>query len=442
MSPIRKILAVRSRVIPAFVALLIGLASWQAAAAEPTDGSQDPNQILFEKGMKALRSDQLFSAIEAFQQILSNAPDLHRARLELAVAYYRALDYDKARKAAEKVLKDPHVPPNVRVSILAFLAQVNEDQKKLDVPSRFTPFVSVGTMYDSNVNIGPISDIVPYQGQLLTVLPSSLPKSDTAVVLSAGVVHRYQPGKRFRAGQQVGQFLWQSELDAYQRSYFQQHAFDLSVLSASTGPAWVVLRHWRAALPVQLDYVWLGGHGLALFSSLNPRVTWQLKDAEVSVDGTLSKRSYRDDRPTTQGGNGGRDGLYRRAGVSYAHYFNERKVAIQGGVEWYDFSADDNQFGYTGPGGYLAAFVHAWSGGTIYGRLYYNDLNYDGVDTLGVVRDEQDREATIGFKHRFTTGRLEKWSINGVFRYTDNRSNDAVYRYRRRQVSLSLSRNF
>ena len=173
MSPIRKILAVRSRVIPAFVALLIGLASWQAAAAEPTDGSQDPNQILFEKGMKALRSDQLFSAIEAFQQILSNAPDLHRARLELAVAYYRALDYDKARKAAEKVLKDPHVPPNVRVSILAFLAQVNEDQKKLDVPSRFTPFVSVGTMYDSNVNIGPISDIVPYQGQLLTVLPSS-----------------------------------------------------------------------------------------------------------------------------------------------------------------------------------------------------------------------------------------------------------------------------
>ncbi|MGA7802324.1 MAG: surface lipoprotein assembly modifier [Gammaproteobacteria bacterium] len=434
--------AVLRRVSSVFLALLIGAMSWQAEAAEPTAQTPDPNQVLFEQGMQALHGDQLFSAMEAFQQILSSAPGLHRARLELAVAYYRALDYAKARAEAQRVLKDPHVPPNVRVSILAFLAQVNEDQKKLAVPSHFTPFVSVGAMYDSNVNVGPVSDIVQSQGRVLTVLPGSLPKSDSAVVLSAGVTHRYQPGRRFRSGQQVGQFLWQSELDAYQRSYFQQHAYNLSVLSASTGPAWVVLRHWRAAVPLQLDYIWLGGHDLALFSSLNPRVTWQLPRAEVSLDGTLAKRHYRDNRPTDQGGNAGHDGVYRRAGVSYAHYFNERKVAVQAGVDWYDFSADDAQFGYSGPGGYLATFVRAWSGGTVYGRVYYNDLKYDGIDTLGVVRDEQEREATVGVEHRFTAGRLEKWSLNGSFRYTDNRSNDPVYRYRRRQLNLTLSRNF
>ncbi|HKK13930.1 MAG TPA: hypothetical protein VKA14_04645, partial [Gammaproteobacteria bacterium] len=224
----------------------LGLLSVQARAEQASTPAKDPNEILFEKGMKALRDDRLVSAIEAFRTILSNAPDLHRARLELALAYYRSLAYEKARKAAERVLKDPTVPPNVRVTVLAFLAQVKEDQKRLSVKNHFTPSISFGLMYDSNVNIGPISDVVQIGNQSLVIAPGSRPKSDSATVFSAGLVHRYQPGKRFRAGQRVGQFLWQSEVDLYHRAYFSEHDYNLSVLSASTGPAWVVPRHWRA----------------------------------------------------------------------------------------------------------------------------------------------------------------------------------------------------
>jgi len=68
-------------------ALLAALVSPLARAAD-----RDANELerLFRDGMTAPQEDRLRSAIEAFQTILANDPSLHRARLELAVAYYRA----------------------------------------------------------------------------------------------------------------------------------------------------------------------------------------------------------------------------------------------------------------------------------------------------------------------------------------------------------------
>lgn len=415
-----------------------------ALPAQPAPGKPDPYEKLFRQGMNALHGDQLFSAIAAFQELLDNAPGLNRARLELAVAYDRTLQYGKARREARRVLEDPHVPPAVRVSILAFLAQVNEDEKQMQVSNSFKPFVSVGAMYDSNVNFGPASDVIPLGGgALATVQPGSLAKSSSAVVLSAGVIQTYRPGRSFRAGQQAGQFLWQNEFDAYQRSYLQHPGYNLSVASASTGPAWVVLRHWRASVPLQLQFIGLGGGPLALFTSLNPQVIWQLPKAEVSLGASLSNRHYTNDRPSVDGGDGGYAGFYKRVSVSYARYFDARKVALQGEVEWYNFSAHESQFAYRGPGAYLAAFVRVWRGATVFGRLYYNHLKYGGpASFVGVVRDDQERQAVVGVEHQFTTGGLQKWALKATYRFTKNSSNDAVYSYLRRQVSLTLSRNF
>jgi tetratricopeptide (TPR) repeat protein len=137
--------------------LLGGLSSSIGAQeAAPTD----ENEQLFEAGMEALEDDRLQSAMRAFQSILSQQPGLHRARLELALAYYQALQYDEARQHAQQVLDDPQTPPEVRVTVLAFLAQLEKDQQAFLVRHTFKPSIGVGLMYDSNVNVGPGSDIV------------------------------------------------------------------------------------------------------------------------------------------------------------------------------------------------------------------------------------------------------------------------------------------
>lgn len=65
------------------------MASLSVYAADMSDEDTDK---LFKEGMYQRELGNLFTSIEAFQTVLSNQPALNRARLELAVSYYRTLN--------------------------------------------------------------------------------------------------------------------------------------------------------------------------------------------------------------------------------------------------------------------------------------------------------------------------------------------------------------
>lgn len=424
-------LAVSARL---FCALGLGAVLAPSQAQEPAP--VDETEVLFQQGMEALEADRLRSAMKAFQSILSLQPGLHRARLELALAYYRALDYAEARAAAQEVLDDPQTPPEVRVTVLAFLAQVNRDAADFAVRHEFKPSISLGLMYDSNVNVGPSTDIIE-ELPGATLVPGSLEQSDTAVVLNAGISHRFQPGKTYPAGEHTAGFLWQSHANLYNRAYTSEDEFDLTVLTASTGPAWVVLRHWRTSMMLNVDRIWLGDDELAWFTSLNPAVTWQFNNGELTWDATVTDRRY------DETGDAGREGTYKATGLSLGHYFNQRRVAAQFGARLIDFSAQDDQYGHDGYELLAGLVVKTWPGGSVYGRANYRDVQYDG-DAAGfpVARDEQERRIAAGFQHDFRAGQLDRWVLSGGIQYTDNDSNISIYDYDRRQVMLNLGRTF
>lgn len=427
------------RLIGGVVMAMVGAGAGAQTGAAP---SADVDEELFKKGMEALEDDRLKSAIEAFHSILSNQPSLHRARLELAVAYYRAFRYEEAQKLAQVVLDDPTTPPEVRVTILAFLAQVKQDQQQFAVRHHVEPSISLGYMYDSNVNVGPASDVVQIGDQTLTLVEGG-ERTDNAVVLSAGVAHRYQPGKTFEFGERTAVFLWQSDIGLYHREYNAEDEFNLSVLSASTGPAWVVLRHWRANVAVRAEYIWLGNAKLALFTSLNPAVTWQFKDGELTWDAIVTDRNYADDRSTAEGGDAGREGIYWATGPSLGRYFMRRKLAAQVGVRAVGFGAEDDRFGYDGYEAYAGANLKAWTGGSLFARVSYRDLDYDGEEPgFGTARDEAERRLLLGFEHEFRDGYLSKWILGGALQYTWNESDIPIYDYDRRQLMLNLGKTF
>lgn len=410
-------------------AFTVGVAPVRAAA-------QANEETLFKEGMQALEDDRLQSAMKAFQSILSQQPGLHRARLELAVAYYRSLQYAEARKLAQQVLDDPQTPPEVRVTVLAFLAQIQKDEAAMNVRHDFKPSISAGFMYDSNVNVGPSSDIVEGNPNLV-VRPGSQSQDDTAVVLNAGLTHRFTPGKTFQFGERSAMFSWQSQASLYNRAYQDLDDYDLTILTGSTGPALVMLKHWRANLALNVDRLWLGGSDLAVFSSLAPAVTWQFGDGEVTWDAALTDRRY------DQSVDNGREGTYKATGVALDHYFQQRKVATQVGARLVDFNADADVYGNDGYELLAGVIVKAWPGGTVYGRANYRDLKYDGpVPLFNVARDESERRLSAGFQHDFRAGRLDKWTLSGGVQYTDNSSNISIYEYDRRQVTLNLGRTF
>lgn len=417
------------------IATWLGLFNPFSAVAEE-NSADEALQRQFSIGMDALEHDRLKTAREAFSSILSNNPELHRARLELARAYYLSMDYENARREAQTVLDDPNTPVFVRTTLLAFLAQIDEDEKRLKDRHHWTPSIYLGLMQDSNVNVGPDRDVINVRGVARSI--NGAEQSDTAFVVNPGLAHSYNPGKTFTLGEHGGYVLWQSQLNGYYRRYFDETDFNLGVLTLRTGPALVVPRHWRAGIGFQADQIWLGDGRLALFGTLNPNITWQFGDnTEVTLDGVLTRRHYNKKRDTD------RDGWYRSAELSAAHYFNNGKFGLQGGVGYARFDASGGRFSYRGPNAFAGAIAQPWKDGSVYARADYRKYDYRGEEPVFTkARDDDEARYTVGLQHNIQTGPLAKWAVLANWIHTNNKSNVPIFDYDRNQFNLGVSRSF
>lgn len=425
--------------------LVFSLTTLLSVAGLPTVAAAAPKEnpeveAGFKEGMEALQNDRLETAIRHFKNILEIDPNLDRAQLELALAYYRTLRYEEAEKLAQEVLDDPLTPADVRVTVLAFLAQVKRDSDVYGQKHQLTPFVMAGIMHDSNVNVGPTDQNIRVGGVDESLTPDSVKQSDNAYVVNAGVSHLYQSGKRVQFGERTGMLVWQSGAGVYTRQYNDASDFDLVVATLNTGPAVLMLRHWRASLQYQAEYLTLGDKALGWFNSLKPSMTWQFTDSEVTWDAVYTHRFYHQDIDKD------REGDYFDTGLSGGRYFDNRRVVGSGGVRAIKFIADDDQYGYAGFQVSAGISTDTYKNGSAYARQRYGYYQYDGRDSI-FDKERRDREyvTTLGLSHEYNEPEdlLKGWAANLYWERTENDSNiGQLYSYKRYQAMLSLTRNF
>ncbi|MCC5793695.1 MAG: tetratricopeptide repeat protein [Chromatiales bacterium] len=416
------------------ILFLILSAGGSPQAAEGVDQVQER----FSAALEALEANRLRTAREMLQGLLQENPGLLRARLELARVHFLSADYQQARAEAEAVLADPELPPQVRVTVLAFMAQIDADLQRAAERQRWGGSLYAGLMYDSNVNFGPSRDIIDINGTLATLTPESRPRSDWAAVFAPGLTHTWAPGWRFDAGERRGEMFWQSQLSGYYRGYFAEDDFNLGVLTLRTGPAWVVPGRGRAAVAVQGDQIWLGDRRLARFASLNPVVTFNIGErTEVTLDGTLTRRSYQRDDDRS------RRGWYQGGSLTVDHALPGGDVALQAGAGWYTFSAQASRFSYRSPDFFAGVAWRAWENGTVYGRTGFRHFRFRGAEDLfDRARREDEYRVLLGADHRFAGGPLAGWSVQATWSWTQNRSNIDLFDYQRHMVSIGLARQF
>ena len=428
---------VRSTIFSLAAAVLVQCLPAGAAAAP----KEKPEiEDYFEEGMAALEDDRLATAIEKFRNILVIDPSLDRARLELALAYHRTLRYDEAERLAQQVLDDPLTPPDVRVTVLAFLAQVKRDSEIYGQKNQFTPFVMGGFMRDSNVNVGPTTADIRIGDVDQTLTQQSLKQADNAYVLNTGIDHLYQSGKRVQIGERTGMLLWQSGASAYSRQYNNASDYDMVVASLNTGPAILMLRHWRASLQLQTDYMTLGDKALGWFHSVKPSMTWQQTDSEFTWDANYTRRFYHQDIDKE------REGDYLTTGLSGGRYFDNRRVVVSAGARVIKLFADDDQYAYNGFQVNTGVSTDTYRNGSAYARAQYGYYDYDGEDSIALkAREEHEYIATLGLSHEYNEpgDLLKGWVANLFWERTENDSNiGQLYSYKRYQGMVSLSRNF
>lgn len=279
----------------------------------------------FNKAMAARNSGDLEDSIVIFESILSQEPLLHRARLELAVAYFRATQFEEAERNAKKVLADPQTPATVRLSIIAFLAKIKSERKRFEkVDSHYGASISAGYLYDTNVNVGPNSDVINIGTATLRLGSGSAPQGDGAITLSGTFNYSYQTGKTINVSGKTAAVLWQSQASIYSKQYQDLSEFNLDVLSLSTGLAFVAPGHWRSNISLRVDSIELGSDSLAFYTSLLPSITWQLnKTTDLSLNASLVDRDYKKNNDEA------RNSSYKSIGVTLGKRYLKGKLALQ-----------------------------------------------------------------------------------------------------------------
>lgn len=390
---------------------------------------------LFRQAMEKRESGNIYSAIEDFQSILSTQPKLHRARLEMAVAYYQTYKFEEAVKEAEFVLNDPETPPNVRVSILAFLAQVKQDADRLSQGQSTWKFpVEFGYVYDTNVNVGPDN----------TVTPGGEKTSDSGTIFSVGADHTYQTGKRYDWGTKPTNLLWQSGANIYHKGYINEDENDLSVMSLRTGPTLVTTGSWRANLTLQEDIILWGGDKYGIFSYLLPSYTWHFGDSgfESTVDAIISRHDY------SREGYQERDSVYLAPRLSVGYTFYNGKMAALTGIQYINENAENDAYSQDAVCFFLTGSWKFLEHNILHAGYIQTESRYDAALVPGLAgwdspRDEINRQYKLGYIHTFKDfGWLTDWDFNAEVIHTSADSNLAAYDYSRSETMITLSRRF
>ncbi|MGH8725404.1 MAG: hypothetical protein ACREU1_11150 [Burkholderiales bacterium] len=394
------------------------------AAAQDVPPRKETPQEVFERAMRERGRGDLHEAIRSFHAILDEHPGLNRARLELAVAYYHAMDHQAALEQARRVLADPATPPAVRANVQGLIAQIEAEAE----PHRFSGSGSIGVLYDSNVTAGPSSPG-------LSLDPDAVKRSDNGLTFTLGGAHRYLSRMRPGFGGRDGALLWQSQALFNRIAYRDESAFDLQVLTLTTGPAWISPPRLRASAPVQFDRLELGGDAYLDMLGVSPAVVFGgPADTEAQVDAQLQKRAYR--RPIDTG----RDSRYYSFGLQAGRVSSG--MTLQAGARFNRDDAEDGRWDYEGSEWFGLVARQLTGRTTGYLRFTYLRNDYDQPDPVAATgRTDRETRFALGASYRFGAETGGPWSAAATLLDIRHRSTLLVYAFDRRQLSLTLTRS-
>lgn len=414
-------------------ALAIAVACSSACLAAEADTASANAQ--YKQALYLRETGQPYAAIESLEALLASSPTLNRARLELAVAYYRTLDYAAARAQAQTVLNDPKTPESVRLSVMSFLKQIElEEATVFGKPHRWDINASAGLLHDSNVNAGPDNALLPNG---LTLNNASLKRADTGFTVNLGATHTWTRAKPVRLMDTPARLSWVTQANAYQKTYLEANDHNLTVLTLATGPALQLASGHRGNLNAQVDYLRMGSDSLGVFSTLTPSFTWKLGRGELTADVQWSRHAFQ--RSADQG----RNGEYRAASLSYGHVLTQLPLAYQVGLTGFQESTQDWQYGNRGHELFAGLRYRAWEGGDLFLREAYRQSRYvDETPTFGLRRRDNELRSEIGASHRFGGGLMDKWQLSCTVSHTHNGSNIAMYTFDRTVTAITLGKEF
>ncbi len=395
-------------------------------------GSDDLQQI-FQQAIETRDSGKTFQAIKLFETILNSQPTLNRVRLELAVAYNQAARYEDALREFKIVLDDPSTPENVKLSILAYLGQVNSDELKPASQHHVSYYVNAGALQNSNINATPGAGLSPVTGISTAEKISSFGEH-----IDLSMSDRFRLKAPVNVDGTATYFEWLTQVGLSSTHYSKTTKYDYSVISVASGPAMYAHGRWRSNVSLRVDQILLDNKELAAFVSINPAVTFDLGHyRNLKFEGSYTRHNY--DQP----GDFGRDGTETMLGSGYNTLVHNNQIGLEAGFRQHQNQANDAGYSYDDTELYFSSFAALSDQAAVYLHLNHHHYKYVGLDPTALVqRDENESLYALGYNRDLRSGILKHWTFNLEFSADRNTSNVHDFEFRRYLVSANLSRYF
>ena len=254
----------------------------EQAASSPAGANRTDR--LYASGECALQRLQYREAIKLFAELLViDQNPVFRA--ELGRAYLGAQEYERAREQFFIALRSKPPEP-ARKLLLLFIRMA--DQQRTQAKDWFAQ-ASVGEIYDSNVNGGPMSADVTIYGLPFTMNPDSMPKSDHGLHAAFSAVRNKSLGR-------LGS--WQSDAAVDLVKYANYGNYDTGQLSLDTGPH-LVRADGRTEfyLPAGVNRTTLGGSGYSATAWFAPQASYRLGQTDLLIASASVARNVFDAAP-------------------------------------------------------------------------------------------------------------------------------------------------
>ena len=387
-----------------------------ALAAKHTDLAGNPHYD-FLYGLAAVNTNQRAQGVLALERHLMAVPANDRARLELAKAYFEMGDYTRSRQEFEFVLRYAP-PPEVQKNIQRYLDQMtSREAASAKVAARM--YLEWGLGHDSNVNAGTFHDSI--LGQQLAPNDSARASDSlfTQVMAGGQWLRRVDNSLTLHAG---ADFDWKHNPSAQDfnthnlggyMGFSVQKGPSQYKLTLSDGQLWVGGDAYRNTLSLTGEATRYGlgdGYvlsGVAQYAELNYADAFEDSDANmVTLGGGLQKTFATPWRPTL--------------GLN----LNWSNEANQNMRDWMSRDYVTARFSFSANPTQQLAFSLG---------LGLTRSDFEEVDlAFGTKRQDNTLVFDAGINYLID----KHWILRSDLQYTENRSNQDLYDYRRTMVGV------
>jgi len=379
----------------------------------------------FALGMTCMSLGDRTRAQMAFERVLQAEPGNMRARAELGRTYLETAQYALAEREFQSILASPNLNPEVREKVERHLKAAQKGMKLVSFSGR----LDIGWFKDSNVNIGPDSEVIGiapiiFGSQVIDTLDvgeRSLPFDTTGIFSSLVLSGQTDPGQPGKWTANVDAMIYQNWLDE-----MEQNETLYGVVSLSGRR---IGRKTMAQVPFRFSHITIGHNPLVKQYAIAPSIICTAGGDSTKFFTTSAQVESRDyDRLDA------RDSVYMAVGETMRCLFGAAKHSVSMGVTFFKDNTDAAVYEQEG---------RTWSMGFDFrlpamSRLYMmakrSASDYAEKETLMPdLRSDTQEQLTLGVSKLF----MNRMGLDINYQRTSNKSTFGLYQYDRDVTTVS-----